>query len=426
MTATRIQLQRYGQSDHAPAPNAVRAGDYIYTSSIYPIDGAGHAVATDEGKGEAGPSLIEVQTRHCCEILKKVLNESGSSLEHVLKADVHLADAADFYEFKLVWKAYFPKDPPARTTVEVGDTFPFSNARLNLDVVALASDSKIKREVLRDPGDLNPMEAEWAPAAIRAGNLVFCSGLTASNFKTGLAVGKRPGFPNYGSDAEMQAEYIFSNLNRVLEQAGTSLASAVESQLYEPNLLTFYDVDKVWARYMPTPPPRSSMGMKGLIVPGALCIANLVILVPDADHVKEESRKGLRWHPVEVRKVNFSPTIKAGPWRFIAGQVASEDFLSVHTSPPGLPHHFSDIEVQTEFTLDMLREQLEANETDWQHCHHVRVYLVHPKRDYRGFVRIWNEYFPDPAERPALCFVPTTSIMFPGPLIEIDPTCVAM
>ena len=127
-----------------------------------------------------------------------------------------------------------------------------------------------------------------------------------------------------------------------------------------------------------------------------------------------------------TRKVNFSPTIKAGPWRFIAGQVASEDFLSVHTSPAGLPHHFSDIEVQTQFTLDMLREQLEANETDWRHCHHVRVYLVHPKRDYRGFVRIWNQYFPDPAERPALCFVPTTSIMFPGPLIEIDPTCVAM
>ena len=422
----RIQLQRYGQSEHVPAPLAVRAGDYIFMSSIYPIDRSGHAIGTDAGLGVAGPSLMAAQARHCCETLKSILKESGSSLANVLKADVHLVDAADFYEFKLVWKEYFPNDPPARTTVEVGDCFPFPGVRLNFDVIALASDSKLKREVVSAPADLNPMDAEWAPPAVRAGNLVFCSGFTASNFKTGIAVGRRPGFPNYGNDAEMQAEYIFTNLNRVLEPLGTSLANAVESQLYEPNLLTFHDVDRVWAKYMPTPPPRSSMGMKGLIVPGALCVANLIVLVPDKDHVKEESRKGLRWHPVDVRKVNFSPTVKAGPWRFIAGQIPTEDFVSWHSAPAGLPHHYSDIEVQTHFTLEILREQLEANETDWRHCHHVRIYLVEPKRDYRGFIRVWNKYFPNPSERPALCFVPTTGIMFPGPLIEIDPNCVAI
>jgi 2-iminobutanoate/2-iminopropanoate deaminase len=422
----QIQLQRFGAATNAPAPRTVRAGDYVFTSSIYPVDKQGHAVGVDQGVGETGPSLIESQTRHCVETLKAALKDAGSSLGNVLKADVHLADAADFYEFKLVWKELFPKDPPARTTVEVGDNFPFPGTRLNLDVVALADNSKLKREVLRGPTELDPIEAEWASPAVRAGNLVFCSGFTASNFKTGLAVGKRPGFPNYGSDAEMQAEYIFSNLNQVLAQADTSLAQAIESQLYEPNLLTFYDVDKVWAQYMPTPPPRSSMGMKGLIVPGALCLANLTVLVPDKDHVKEESRKGLRWHPVEVRKVNFSPTVKAGPWRFFAGQVPSEDFLSVHSAPAGLPHHFSDIEVQTRFTMEILTEQLEANDTNWSRCHHVRIYLLNPKRDYRGFIRVWHDFFPDTAKAPALCFVPTTGIMFPGPLIEIDPSCVAL
>ena len=145
--------------------------------------------------------------------------------------------------------------------------------------------------MLRDPEGADPLEAEWASAAVRAGNLVFCSAFTASDFTNGLAVAKRPGFPNYGSEPEMQAEYIFTRLNRVLGQAGTSLAEAVESQLYEPNLLTFYDVDTVWARFMPVPPPRSSMGIKGLIVPGAHCVANLTILVPDKDHVKKSRMK---------------------------------------------------------------------------------------------------------------------------------------
>ena len=409
--AVKISLKRSGPARFMPAPKAVQAGDYVFTSSIYPIDESGSAVAMEE-RGETAPSIMELQARHCLDALGALLKEFGSSLDRVLKVDVHVVDPVEFIEFKHVWQEYFPKEPPARTTVEVGDTFPFRGVRLNLDAVALAGGSKLKREVLSDPQSNAALAAEWASHAVRAGNLIFCSAFTASDFKQGLAVGKRPGFPNYGSDAEMQAEYVFDRMNRVLRQAGTSLEQCVESQLYEPDLLTFHDVDGVWARYMPVPPCRSSMGIKGL-------------LVPDGDHKKEESFEGIAWHPVKVRKVNFSPTIKAGPWRFFAGQVPSADFMSYHHAPTGLPFHFSNIEEQTRFTLEMLTRQLEANDTDWDYCHHVRLYLVEPRRDYRGFVRAWRTQFPDPARTPALAFVPTTGIMFPGPLIEIDPTCVA-
>ena len=34
------------------------------------------------------------------------------------------------------------------------------------------------------------------------------------------------------------------------------------------------------------------MGVKGLLLPGALCAPNLTILVPDKDLRKEESHKG--------------------------------------------------------------------------------------------------------------------------------------
>jgi 2-iminobutanoate/2-iminopropanoate deaminase len=423
--ASKISLERFGSTPLVPVPRAVRAGDYVFTSSVYPVDQAGRVVGLDAARGETGPSLVEIQTRHCLETLAQVLTEAGASLDRVLKADVHLVDAADFYEFKLVWREYFPATPPARTTVEVGDTLPFHSARLNIDAVALASDSRLERQVLRDPEGADPVEAEGASHAVRAGNFVFCSAFTASDFKTGIAVGRRPGFPNYGSDAEMQAEYVFERMNRVLRQAGTSLEQAIESQLYEPNLLTFHDVDGIWSRYMPLPPCRSSMGVKGLIVPGAVCAPNLTVLVADQEHEKTESFEGINWHPVKVRKVNFSPTLKAGQWRFFAGQVASADFMSHHHSPPGLPHHYSNIEVQTRFLMDMLTRQLEANDTDWAHCHHARVYLIEPRRDYRGFMRVWRERFPDPSKAPALAFVPSTGIMFDGPLIEIDPTCVA-
>jgi enamine deaminase RidA (YjgF/YER057c/UK114 family) len=70
-----IDLERSQPSAFAPAPNAVRAGDYVFTSSIYPIDNNGHAINNDKKLGEAGPSLIEVQTRHCLESLKIVLED---------------------------------------------------------------------------------------------------------------------------------------------------------------------------------------------------------------------------------------------------------------------------------------------------------------------------------------------------------------
>src|SRR6185503_14948795 len=95
-----IMLERSGPAAFAPAPRAVRAGDYVFTSTIYPIDSSGHAVTVDERLGEAGPSLMERQTRQCLQTLQSVLADFKSTPERVLKADVHLADAQDFLEFK--------------------------------------------------------------------------------------------------------------------------------------------------------------------------------------------------------------------------------------------------------------------------------------------------------------------------------------
>jgi 2-iminobutanoate/2-iminopropanoate deaminase len=107
-------LRRLTAVDHLPFPKAVRVGDLVFTSSIYPIDDSGRVVAEKNWLGDAGPSTIAVQTRHCLTSLKATLGELGSSLSNVVKVDVHLASASDFYELKVVWREFFPFDPPAR------------------------------------------------------------------------------------------------------------------------------------------------------------------------------------------------------------------------------------------------------------------------------------------------------------------------
>jgi enamine deaminase RidA (YjgF/YER057c/UK114 family) len=60
------------------------------------------------------------------ENLKKTFEAAGSSLDHVVKAQVFLTDLNDFHGFDTVWKRYF-NVPPPRTTIGctgllVGDT----------------------------------------------------------------------------------------------------------------------------------------------------------------------------------------------------------------------------------------------------------------------------------------------------------------
>jgi 2-iminobutanoate/2-iminopropanoate deaminase len=54
--------------------------------------------------------------------------------ENVVKATVYLANFADFPKMNEVYARYFPKDPPARTTIQAA-ALPM-NAQIEIDVIA--------------------------------------------------------------------------------------------------------------------------------------------------------------------------------------------------------------------------------------------------------------------------------------------------
>ena len=77
-----------------PAPRSNRQGDYIWTSTIYPIDTDGSVVHADALSPHVGESEMAAQTRAVCEGLKGTLAEAGTSMDRVLKAEVYLVDPA--------------------------------------------------------------------------------------------------------------------------------------------------------------------------------------------------------------------------------------------------------------------------------------------------------------------------------------------
>jgi reactive intermediate/imine deaminase len=106
--------QTFGTS-HVPLSPAVRAGDFVYVSGQVPTDKNGSVI----------PGGIEPQTRQVLENIKAALALAGCTLEDVVKTTVIIEDARDFGAFNKVYASYFPKDPPARTTLE---------ARLMIDI----------------------------------------------------------------------------------------------------------------------------------------------------------------------------------------------------------------------------------------------------------------------------------------------------
>ncbi|CDX61336.1 ketoacid-binding protein [Mesorhizobium plurifarium] len=99
--------QCFGKS-HVPLSPAVRAGDFVYVSGQVPVGSDGLVV-----KGG-----IAEQTEQVLQNVKAALALAGCGMDDVVKTTVWLEDARDFGTFNTVYAKHFPKDPPARTTVE--------------------------------------------------------------------------------------------------------------------------------------------------------------------------------------------------------------------------------------------------------------------------------------------------------------------
>jgi 2-iminobutanoate/2-iminopropanoate deaminase len=95
----------------APTSAVTRAGDTVYVSGFPPFDPQTGKVL------EYAP--IELQTEMVLEQLKLCVETAGSSLDRVLKCHVYGTSVEKFAAMNAVYARYFPKDPPARTFVNV-------------------------------------------------------------------------------------------------------------------------------------------------------------------------------------------------------------------------------------------------------------------------------------------------------------------
>ena len=120
-----VQLPGSGPSA-APISPAIIVGDLVFVSG---------QIGIDPKTGQLVEGGTEQQAEQVLKNLAVVLEAAGSSMAHVVKATVFLADMNDYQTMNQIYRNHFKQDFPARSAVQVAK-LPF-NARIEIEAVAV-------------------------------------------------------------------------------------------------------------------------------------------------------------------------------------------------------------------------------------------------------------------------------------------------
>jgi reactive intermediate/imine deaminase len=354
-------------------------------------------------------SDIKLQTDFILKNMAKTFKAAGTSLDSVVKAQVFITDLNDFNGFDEVWKQHF-KVPPPRTTIGTTGLL-VKDTLVEIDLIATLP-SKPGAVVKSDA----PKPLANYSEAMRVGDLVFAAGQLASDFKTGVPSATKRGdnFPFYGSDIQLQTEFVLENLKKTFESAGSSLDHVVKAQVFLTNLNDFAGFDQVWKRYFKIPPPRTTVGTTGLLVRETLVEIDLIGYVPRSG-LKHEVIKSGAPRPI----ANYSEAFTLGDFVFAAGQIASDYKTGVPAEArkhPNFPYYGSDIKLQTTYILNNLKQTFEAAGSSLNNVVKAQVFMT-DLRNFAAFDEVWKEFFKVPPPRTT---VGTSGLLVKDALVEID------
>ena len=105
--------------------------------------------------------------------------------------------------------------------------------------------------------------------AIRVGNMVYASG----------QLGTRRENPD--TTIQGQTKIALENTKRVLEQAGTTMENAVRCTVFLIDVADFQGMNQAYREFWPaSPPARSTVVVKALVVPGAKVEIECMAVMP--------------------------------------------------------------------------------------------------------------------------------------------------
>jgi enamine deaminase RidA (YjgF/YER057c/UK114 family) len=328
MSSAQSSKQAFpGTNPARPFSAAVKADGLVYVSGTLGSNGD-----------------IKAQTKQVLDNISATLKTAGSSLANAASVTVYLRNQSDFAAMNEVYRTYWSKDPPARTTVMV----PLLNEGL-VEIAVVAVPNGGERVVV------NPSEWSSSPNpysyAIKTGNTLFLSGLIARNGKDNTPI---------KGDMATQTKAVLDNGAAVLKAAGFAYSDVVASRIYISDQAAFQDMNKAYQSYFPTDPPARAT-VKALLTSPDYIVEITMVAVKGGGHTAfttptADGKPG-------TKNPNLSAAIKSGNRLYVAG-------ITGNTAD-----NKGDVKAQAAEAVARIGRTLKAAGYDWKDVVDAVVYL---------------------------------------------------
>jgi enamine deaminase RidA (YjgF/YER057c/UK114 family) len=377
---------RYLHDPEAPKgtpPVAVRAGDLIFVGGqmpAHPTLGVPLETRLLPGMPHHG-SQIDKQLRYLYERLEKSLPELGTSLHHILKINSFHTRSQDIDMAIRVRRDWFSHEAPPPSTLVMVPELPIRDVRALLDFINVGKDAERPLEqvaVSKSPAIAQVKAIGWAvySQVLKGGGLVFTRG-TAPHNADGVLPQALPNypFPYNEEQVQFQLRYEMERLRDLLNDAGCTFADVVKAEIYVTDMSMLASIDEIWEEYFPVDPPARVIIPLQLAIPPMVVETELIAIDPSGPYRKEVIRTSSVPKPLSPE----SQAVKAGPYLFLSGQMATDyqNGLALEARVDGnFPFHKHAARLEAEYILKNVDEICRAAGTSIHNLLKRRVYHV--------------------------------------------------
>jgi enamine deaminase RidA (YjgF/YER057c/UK114 family) len=211
--------------------------------------------------------------------LKPTLAAVNAGLETVVKAQVYLRDQHDIPGFREVWAQHFAVEPATTIIATATPGFIMPESRIEINTIALTKDGATSKQVIAPV----PPLFQGASTAVRAGDLLFISGLMAVRGGSLVPGAKNdPTQPFYAIPVKAELAEILAQAEAICRTAGTGLKNTVRIQQFHADLADLPATLEVWSDATDAMAlPLSPIEVPWLPVPEARLQVDLWVYCPD-------------------------------------------------------------------------------------------------------------------------------------------------
>jgi enamine deaminase RidA (YjgF/YER057c/UK114 family) len=239
------------------------------------------------------------QTTAILRRMTKTLDAAGSFMGHAAAVMVYLKNSADFAAMNEAYRAFWPNDPPTRTTVVADLVLP--GALVEVSMIAIPAGGE--RVVVHPAGWMkSPNPYSYG---IKSGDTLFLSGLVPRAGRDNALV---------AGNMATQVNAVMVNAGEILRAGGMGFDDAVSARVFITDAAGFQDMNAAYRTSFTRPPARATV-IAGLTNPQFLVEITLLAVAGPKEAINTSAPPN----------PNLSSAIRVGNRLFVSGMLGNTD-----------------------------------------------------------------------------------------------------